>query len=138
MKLLSISWFPQVNPSHAMEEKSTLCLSYKVPYHLGPDWGKKIKAQLYERLITKTSAFIPDLKKRIVVSVETTSKTIERWTHNRWRVAMNGPRPRANPASTVFNEQRPSRISTSPVTGPLQVEELRESRPPENWQRRLS
>jgi prolycopene isomerase len=77
----------KVNPSHAPKGKSTLCLSYKVPYHLSPDWGKEIKDQLCERLITKTSAFIPDLKKRILVSVETTPKTIEGWTRNRWGAA---------------------------------------------------
>ena len=77
----------KVNPSHAPKGKSTLCLSYKVPYHLSRDWGKETKDQLCERLITKTSAFIPDLKSRIVVSVETTPKTIEGWTHNRWGAA---------------------------------------------------
>ena len=77
----------KVNPSHAPRGKSTLCLSYKVPYHLSPDWGKEIKEQLYQRLIAKASGFIPDLKKRILVSVETTPKTIERWTHNRWGAA---------------------------------------------------
>jgi prolycopene isomerase len=77
----------KVNPSHAPRGKSTLCLSYKVPYHLSPDWGKEIKEQLYQRLIAKASGFISDLKKRILVSVETTPKTIERWTHNRWGAA---------------------------------------------------
>ncbi len=77
----------KVNPSHAPKGKSTLCLSYKVPYDLSPDWGMEIKGHLHQRLITKASAFIPDLKKRIVVSVETTPKTIEGWTHNRWGAA---------------------------------------------------
>jgi prolycopene isomerase len=77
----------KVNPSHAPEGKSTLCLSYKIPYHLSPNWGKKIGQQLSQRLITQASALIPDLKKRILVSVETTPKTIERWTHNRWGAA---------------------------------------------------
>ena len=77
----------KVNPSHAPRGKSTLCFSYKVPYHLSPNWGKKIKEQLSQRLIAKASALIPDLRKRIVVSVETTPKTIERWTHNRWGAA---------------------------------------------------
>ena len=77
----------KVNPSHAPKGKSTLCLSYKVPYHLSPDWGKEIKEQLYQRLIAKASGLVADLKKRILVSVETTPKTIERWTHNRWGAA---------------------------------------------------
>jgi prolycopene isomerase len=77
----------KVNPSHAPKGKSTLCLSYKVPYHLSTDWGREIKDQLSQRLITKTSALIPDLKKRILVSVETTPKTIEGWTRNRWGAA---------------------------------------------------
>jgi phytoene desaturase len=77
----------KVNPSHAPKGKSTLCLSYKVPYHLSPDWGKEIKEQLYGRLIAKASVFIPDLKKRILTRVETTPKTIERWTRNRWGAA---------------------------------------------------
>jgi phytoene desaturase len=77
----------KVNPSHAPKGKSTLCLSYKVPYHLSSNWGKKIRGQLSQRLITQASALIPDLKKRILVSVETTPKTIERWTHNRWGAA---------------------------------------------------
>ncbi len=77
----------KVNPSHAPKGKSTLCLSYKVPYHLSADWGKEIRDQLCQSLISKASAFIPDLKKRIIASVETTPKTIERWTHNRWGAA---------------------------------------------------
>jgi prolycopene isomerase len=77
----------KVNPSHAPKGKSTLCLSYKVPYHLSADWGKEVRDQLCKSLITKASAFIPDLKNRIIASVETTPKTIERWTHNRWGAA---------------------------------------------------
>lgn len=77
----------KVNPSHAPRGKSTLCLSYKVPYHLSADWGKEIRNQLSQSLIAKASFFVPDLKKRILVSVETTPKTIERWTHNRWGAA---------------------------------------------------
>ena len=77
----------KVNPTHAPKGKSTLCLSYKVPYHLSPNWGKETKEHLFQRLVAEASAFIPDLKKRILVSVETTPKTIERWTHNRWGAA---------------------------------------------------
>jgi len=77
----------KVNPSHAPKGKSTLCLSYKVPYHLSADWGKGIRNQLCESLMTKASALIPDLKRRIIVRAETTPITIERWTHNRWGAA---------------------------------------------------
>ena len=77
----------KVNPSHAPKGKNTLCLSYKVPYHLSPDWGQKIKMELSKRLIARASVFIPNLERRIAVSVETTPKTIERWTHNRWGAA---------------------------------------------------
>ncbi len=77
----------RVNPSHAPEGKSTLCLSYKVPYHLNPDWSPVIRDQLSRRLIARASALIPDLEKRIVVKVETTPKTIEQWTGNRWGAA---------------------------------------------------
>ena len=77
----------KVNPTHAPKGKSTLCLSYKVPYHLSPNWGQEIKEPLVQRLIAKASAFIPELKTRILVSVETTPKTIEAWTHNRWGAA---------------------------------------------------
>jgi all-trans-retinol 13,14-reductase len=74
----------KANPSHAPRGKSTLCLSCKTSYHISPDWDQKIKNQLSQRLITKASAFIPDLEKRIVVKVETTPRTIELWTGNRW------------------------------------------------------
>src|SRR5512136_3360665 len=50
----------KVNPSHAPKGGSTLCLSYKVPYHLGSNWGKKIREQLSHQLITQASALIPD------------------------------------------------------------------------------
>jgi prolycopene isomerase len=43
--------------------------------------------ELSKRLIAGASAFIPNLERRIAVSVETTPKTIERWTHNRWGAA---------------------------------------------------
>ncbi len=72
-----------INPSHAPREKSTLCLSYKTSYHLNPDWGQKIKDDLSRRLISRASALIPDLEKRILVKVETTPRAIEQWTGNR-------------------------------------------------------
>jgi phytoene desaturase len=77
----------KVNPSHAPKGKSTLCLSVKAPYHFSQEWDQNIKDQLSQSLIAKASAFIPDLKRRILVRVETTPKTIERWTGNRWGAA---------------------------------------------------
>jgi prolycopene isomerase len=77
----------KVNPSHAPKGRSTLCLSCKAPYHFSPDWDRKIKDELSQHLIRKASAFIPNLERRIVVKMETTPKTIERWTQNRWGAA---------------------------------------------------
>jgi prolycopene isomerase len=77
----------KVNPSHAPRGKSTLCLSVKAPYHLHLGWEQKVKDELSRLLIRKASAFIPDLEKRILVKVETTPKTIEHWTGNRWGAA---------------------------------------------------
>jgi prolycopene isomerase len=72
----------KVNPSHAPKGESTLCLSCKAPYHFSPDWDQKVKDELSQQLIRKASAFIPNLDKRIKVKIETTPKTIERWTGN--------------------------------------------------------
>ncbi len=77
----------KVNPSHAPMGENTLCLSCKTSYHFSPDWDQKIKDKLSQRLIDHASAMIPNLKKRIVVKVETTPKTIEQWTRNRWGAA---------------------------------------------------
>jgi prolycopene isomerase len=77
----------KVNSSHAPEGKSTLCLSIKAPFHFSPDWDQRVKDELSQNLINKASAFIPNLEKRIVVKVETTPKTIEQWTLNRWGAA---------------------------------------------------
>jgi all-trans-retinol 13,14-reductase len=77
----------KVNPSHAPRGEHTLCLSCKTSYHLSADWNQKIKDKLSQQLIHKASAFIPDLEKRIKVKTETTPKTIERWTRNRWGAA---------------------------------------------------
>jgi len=77
----------KVNPSHAPRGENTLCLSCKTSYHFSPDWDRKIKSELSQQLIHKASAFIPDLEKRIKVQMETTPKTIERWTRNRWGAA---------------------------------------------------
>ena len=77
----------KVNPSHAPKGKSTLCLSLKAPYHLSLNWNQNVKDQLSRRLIAKASAFIHDLEKRILLRMETTPKTIEQWTGNRWGAA---------------------------------------------------
>jgi prolycopene isomerase len=76
-----------VNPSHAPQGKSTLCLSVKAPFDFSPDWNQRVKDELSQRLIDHASTIIHDLKKRIVVKVETTPKTIEQWTRNRWGAA---------------------------------------------------
>jgi phytoene desaturase len=77
----------KVNPSHAPLGEATLCLSCKTAYHFSPDWGQKIRDELSQHLINKASAFIPNLKERIVVKIETTPRTIEQWTRNRWGAA---------------------------------------------------
>jgi prolycopene isomerase len=77
----------KVNPSHAPKGKNTLCLSCKTSYRFSPDWDRKIKDEFSQRLIHKASTFIPNLAKRIVVKIETTPKTIEQWTRNRWGAA---------------------------------------------------
>jgi phytoene desaturase len=77
----------KVNPSHAPKGKSTLCLSCKTSYRFSPNWDRKIKDELSHHLIHKASTFLPDLEKRIVVKIETTPKTIEQWTRNRWGAA---------------------------------------------------
>lgn len=77
----------KVNPSHAPRGKNTLCLSCKVSYRFSPDWDRKTRDELSQRLITRASAFIPNLEKRILVKIETTPKTIEQWTGNRWGAA---------------------------------------------------
>jgi phytoene desaturase len=105
----------KVNPSHAPEGKSTLCLSYKVPYHLSPDWNQSMKDQLSQRLIAKASAFVPDLENRILVKVETTPKTIEHWTGNRWGAAYGWAQtPRQ---SGIYRLQRTSPIPNLFLTG---------------------
>ena len=77
----------KVNPSHAPTGKNTLCLSCKASYRFSPDWDRKTKDELSQRLIHRASAFIPDLEKRILIKIETTPKTIEQWTGNRWGAA---------------------------------------------------
>jgi prolycopene isomerase len=77
----------KVNPSHAPAGKTTLCLSCKASYGFGPGWDRKTKNELSRWLIHKASAFIPNLERRILVKIETTPKTIEQWTGNRWGAA---------------------------------------------------
>jgi prolycopene isomerase len=77
----------KINPSHAPRGRNTLCLSFKTSYHFSPDWNQKVKEELSQRLIDHASTMIPNLKKRIVVKVETTPKAIEQWTGNRWGAA---------------------------------------------------
>jgi prolycopene isomerase len=105
----------KVNPSHAPKGKSTLCLSAKAPYHLSPDWGQGVKDQLSQRLIAKTSAFVKDLKKRILVKVETTPKTIEGWTGNRWGAAYGWAQTPSQ--SGIYRLQRITPISNLYLTG---------------------
>jgi prolycopene isomerase len=72
----------RVNPSHAPEGKSTLCLSMKAPYHFSGGWDQKSLDELSESLISRASVLIPGLKKRILVKAESSPKTIEKWTGN--------------------------------------------------------
>ena len=71
------------NPTHAPEEQSTMCLSYKAPYRLAGGWDEGAKKSLAERLIAQAEGMIPDLRRRIVVQVNSTPLTIERMTGNR-------------------------------------------------------
>jgi prolycopene isomerase len=77
----------KVNPSHAPTGKNTVCLSCKASYGFSADWDRKTKDELSRRLIQKASAFIPNLERRILVKIETTPKTIEQWTGNRFGAA---------------------------------------------------
>jgi phytoene desaturase len=105
----------KVNPSHAPKGRSTLCLSVKAPYHLGLGWDQKVKDQLSARLITKASAFIPDLERRILVRVETTPKTIEQWTSNRWGAAYGWAQIPSQ--SGIYRLQRATPIPNLYLTG---------------------
>jgi prolycopene isomerase len=105
----------KINQSHAPKGKSTLCLSYKVPYHFSPAWDQKLKDELSHRLIHKASVFIPHLKKRIIVRVETTPKAIEQWTANRWGAAYGWAQiPRQ---SGIYRLSRTTPISNLYLTG---------------------
>jgi prolycopene isomerase len=105
----------RVNSSHAPKGKSTLCLSYKAPYHFSLDWERKVKDELSQRLIEKASVFVPNLEKRIIVKVETTPKAIEQWTANRWGAAYGWAQiPRQ---SGIYRLSRTTPISNLYLTG---------------------
>jgi prolycopene isomerase len=105
----------KVNPSHAPNGQSTLCLSYKTSYHLSPNWDQTVRGELSERLITQASALIPNLRKRILIKVENTPKTIERWTGNRWGAAYGwAQRPRQ---SGIYRLSRTTPVSNLYLTG---------------------
>jgi all-trans-retinol 13,14-reductase len=105
----------KVNPSHAPQGKSTLCLSLKAPFHLSRDWDQKVKDQLSKQLIAKASRFIPDLGKRILVKVITTPKTIEQWTGNRWGAAYGWAQIPSQ--SGIYRLQRSTPIPNLYLTG---------------------
>jgi prolycopene isomerase len=105
----------KINPSHAPRGKNTLCLSCKVSYRFSPDWDRKTKDELSQRLIHRASAFIPNLEKRILVKIETTPKTIEQWTGNRWGAAYGWAQtPRQ---SGIYRLPRTSPIPNLYLTG---------------------
>jgi prolycopene isomerase len=105
----------KVNLSHAPKGKSTLCMSYKAPYHFSPDWDRKVKDELSHRLIRKASVFIPHLEKRIILKAETTPKAIEQWTANRWGAAYGWAQiPRQ---SGIYRLSRTTPISNLYLTG---------------------
>jgi phytoene desaturase len=72
-----------VNPTHAPEGYSTLCLSYKAPYRLQGGWDEETKEALAERLIAQAEGIIPSLRSRVVLRVSASPLTIERMTGNR-------------------------------------------------------
>jgi phytoene desaturase len=72
-----------VNPSHAPQGHSTLCLSYKAPYRRIGGWDEGAKRMLGEQLLSQVEAMLPDLRRRVVVQVTSTPLTIERMTGNR-------------------------------------------------------
>jgi phytoene desaturase len=72
-----------VNPGHAGEGFSTLCLSFKVPYGYGRRWGDDVRSELSHHLLDKAAAIIPELPKRVVAEADSTPFTIERMTNNR-------------------------------------------------------
>jgi all-trans-retinol 13,14-reductase len=105
----------KVNPSHAPKGKSTLCLSCKTSYHFSPRWDQEVKEQFSQRLINQASVFIPNLDKRIAVKIETTPKTVEQWTGNRWGAAYGWAQvPRQ---SGIYRLSRTTPIANLYLTG---------------------
>jgi phytoene desaturase len=105
----------KVNPSHAPEGNSTLCLSCKTSYHFSPRWDRAIQEQLSQRLINQASVFVPNLGKRVRIKIETTPKTIEQWTGNRWGAAYGWAQvPRQ---SGIYRLSRTAPISNLYLTG---------------------
>jgi phytoene dehydrogenase-like protein len=76
-----------VNPSHAPQGYSTVCLSYKAPYRLAGGWDSGAKETFGEQLIAQAEGLIPDLRSKIVLDVSASPLTIERMTGNRWGAA---------------------------------------------------
>jgi prolycopene isomerase len=76
-----------VNPSHAPQGYSTVCLSYKAPYRLAGGWDSGAKETFGEQLIAQAEGLIPDLRRKIVLDVSASPLTIERMTGNRWGAA---------------------------------------------------
>jgi phytoene desaturase len=72
-----------VNPAHAPEGHSTVCLSYKAPCRLKGGWDTEAKKALGERLIAQAEGMLPDLRRKIVLDVSASPLTIERMTGNR-------------------------------------------------------
>lgn len=76
-----------LNPSHAPEGHSTLCLSCKAPYRLLGGWDAEARRILADRIICQTEQMIPDLRRRLVLEMSSTPLTIERMTGNKWGAA---------------------------------------------------
>jgi prolycopene isomerase len=76
-----------LNPSHAPEGHSTLCLSCKAPYRLSGGWNAEARRALADRIICQTEQIIPDLRRRLVLEMSSTPLTIERMTGNKWGAA---------------------------------------------------
>jgi prolycopene isomerase len=72
-----------INPDHAGEGLSTLCLSFKVPHGYSRTWGNDVRRNLSRQLLDNASDLIPHLRDRIVVKADSTPLTIERMTNNR-------------------------------------------------------
>ncbi len=105
----------RVNPSHAPEGQSTLCLSLKAPYHLNEGWGQEVIDHLSQKLISKAKTLIPDLEKRILVKAVTTPRTIEQWTGNHMGAAYGWAQIPSQ--SGIYRLSRKTPISNLYLTG---------------------